>query len=269
MKNNCSFVLKITGMNPPLRGIVQLGNSNASQMTFRLLRFWNWSFTIIAALVLIALGLGVSGCAAANLYSVNMRYDAAQAVIPAYLKAEEKMRDAIITVAEFTDSRQLDDKKIIGRVTERDDTKVLVFPKYVIPTKAVANGIKEYLKKAGYKVADKLVQWDLRKEETMPRGAGKVLIGGNIEELEVTCWRGVFSHSYKTNLKLTIVFADSAKGRILYKSKVESSSSRDDVSFSEEQLGERVSTALGDAIEKVFEEKAVAQKIKEAITEPR
>lgn len=33
MKNNCVFVLKNMGMNPPLRGIVQLINSNASQMT--------------------------------------------------------------------------------------------------------------------------------------------------------------------------------------------------------------------------------------------
>ena len=268
MKNNYSFVLKITGMNPPLRGIVQLGNSNASQMTFRLLRFWNWSFTIIAVLVLIAFGLGISGCATttASLYSVNMRYDAAQAVIPAYLQAEEKTSDAIITIAEFTDTRQVDDKKIMGRVTERDNTKVLVLPKYVIPTKAVASGLKEYLKKAGYKVADKIVQWDLRKEETMPKGNGKVIIGGNIEELEVTCERGVFSNSYKVSLKLTIIFADLAKGRILYKSKVESSSSRDDISFSEEELGEQASNALGDAIEKVFQEKAVAQKIKEALS---
>jgi hypothetical protein len=266
MKNNCSFVLKITGMNPPLRGIVQLGNSNASQMTFRLLRFWNWSFTIITALVLITFGLGISGFAtAASLYSVNMRYDAAQAVIPADLKADEKTRDAIITIAEFTDTRQVDDKRIIGRVTERDGSKVLVFPKYVVPTKAVAFGIKEYLKKAGYKVADKLVQWDPRKEESMPKGKGQVIIGGNIEELEVTCERGVFSHSYKVSLKLTIVFADLAKGKILYTSKVESSLSRDDVSFSEEWLGKQVSTALGDAIEKVFQEKAVAQTIKEAI----
>jgi hypothetical protein len=234
MKNNCSFVLKR-----------------------------------IAVLVLIAFGWGISGCATTttSLYSVNMRYDAAQAVIPAYLQAEEKTRDAIITVAEFTDTRQLDDKKIIGRVIERDGTKPLVFPKYVIPTKAVANGIKEYLKKAGYKVADKIVQWDLRKEETMPKGNGKVIIGGNIEEMELTCERGVFINSYKASLKLTIVFADLAKGKILYKSKVESVSSRDDISFSEEQLGEQASTALGDAIEKVFEEKAVAQKIKEAITQ--
>jgi hypothetical protein len=169
-------------------------------------------------------------------------------------------------MAEFIDTRQVDDKKIIGQVTERDGTKVPVFPKYVVPTKAVANGIKEYLKKAGYKIADKLVQWDL-KEETIPKGAGKVLIGGNIEELEITCERGVFSHAYKVNVKLTIIFADSAKGKILYKSKVESLLSRDDVSFSEEWLGEQASNALGDAIEKVFQEKAVAQKIKEAVTQ--
>ena len=233
MKNNCSFVLKRS-----------------------------------AVLVLIAFGLGISDCATAgSLYSVNMRYDAAQAVIPAYLKADEKTRDAIISVAEFTDARQVDDKKIIGRVRERDDTRVPIFPKDVMPTKAVADGIKEYLKKAGYKVADKIVQWDLRKEETMPKGNGKVIIGGNIEELEVTCWRGVFSNSYKTKVKLTIVFADLAKGKILYKSKVESASSRDDVSFSEEEIGGQLSAALGDAIQKVFQEKAVAQKIKEAITQ--
>jgi hypothetical protein len=66
---------------------------------------------------------------------------------------------------------------------------------------------------------------------------------------------------------LTIIFADLAKGKILYKSKVESASSRDDISFSEEWLGKQVSTALGDAIEKVFQEKAVVQTIKEAINQ--
>ncbi|MFH1878093.1 MAG: hypothetical protein ABH883_04740 [Candidatus Omnitrophota bacterium] len=229
----------------------------------------NYSFVLkrIALPVVITFGLGISGCATAgSLYSINMRYDAAKVVIPADSKADEKTRDAVITIAEFTDTRQVEDKRLIGRVTERDGVKVLVFPKYVVPTKAVANGIKEYLKKAGYKAADKLVQWDL-KEETMPKGKGHVLIGGNIEELEVSCERGVFANSYKISLKLTIVFADSAKVRILYKSKVESSLSRDDVSFSEEWFGDQASSVLGDAIEKVFQEKAVAQKIKEAITQ--
>jgi len=222
---------------------------------------------LIAVLVLMTFSLGMSASAAeTSQYIINMQYSAEKAVIPEYLKAEGKTRGAIITVAEFADIRQVDDKKIVGQVRERDDTQVPVFSKDVIPVKAVANGIKEYLKKAGYKVADKIVQWNL-KEENLPKGKGMVIIGGSIDELEVTCWRGVFSHSYKTNLKLTVVIADLAKGKILHKSKVESSSSRDDVSFSEEELGGQLSTALGDAIKKVFEDEAVAQKIKEAISQ--
>ena len=247
MKKNCWSVLKITGMNAPLL-------------------FRNWSFTIIAVPVLVTFCLSISASAATSLYNINIQYKAGQAVIPAYLKAEGKTRGAIITVAEFTDTRQVDDKTIIGHVRERDDTRVPVFPMDMIPTKAVASGIKEYLKKAGYKVDDKIAKWDL-KEESMLKGKSKVIVGGSIEELEVTCWRGVFSHSYKANLKLTVVIADLAKGKILYKSKVESSSSRDDVSFSEQELGDQLSASLGDAIQKVFEEKAVAQKIKEAMAE--
>ena len=259
MNNNYLFVLKITGMNLLLRWIVQLSNSNA-------LRFRNWSFTIIAVLALISFSTGISAGAAPSRYNINVQYKAEQAVIPEYLKADEKTRGAVITVAEFTDARQVDDKKIVGRVRERDDTRVPIFLKDVLPAGAVAEGIKEYLKKAGYKVADKSVQWDL-KETTMPKGNGKVIIGGSIEEMEEACWTGIFSNSYKTNVKLTIVIGDLTKDKILYKTRVESSSSRDDVSFSEEEIGGQLSAALGDAIEKIFEEKALAQKIKEAITQ--
>jgi hypothetical protein len=214
---------------------------------------------------LVAFGLGVSASAATSQYSINMQYGAEKTVIPAYLNAEGRALNAVIFVAEFIDTRQVADKKEIGKVKERDDSKNPVFAKDVLPTKAVANGIKAYLKKAGYKVADKIVQWDLRKEGTMPKGSGKLIIGGTIEELEITCWRGVFSNDYKSNVKMTIVFADAAKGKILYKSKVESSSSKTAVSFSEAQLGEQLSTALGDAIEKVFKEKDVAQKLEEVL----
>ena len=96
-------------------------------------------------------------------------------------------------------------------------------------------------------------------------GIGKLLIGGTIEEMEVTCWRGVFTHAYKTNVKLTIVFANPANGTILYRGRVESSSSKDDVSFSEGQIGQRLSAALGDALEKIFKDKDMAQKIKEVL----
>jgi len=221
----------------------------------------------VKLMVLMIISLGISGCAATNptLYRVNIRYDAAQTVIPEYLKANENTRSNLIAVAEFTDTRQVDEKEIIGHVRERDDSKVSIFPKDVMPAKAVADGIKEYLHKADYKVADKIVRWDLN-EANIPDGNGKVIIGGSIDKMQITCWTGAFSNSYKTRVNLTIVLADAAKRKIIYKSKVESSSSRDDVSFSEEEIGGQLSAALGDAIKKVFEDENLAQKIKEAMT---
>jgi len=209
--------------------------------------------------------LGFLGCAGPSLYSVNMYYDAEQASIPAYLKAD-KASSAIISVAEFIDTRRMDDRLVIGHVVEKDGMKNLVLPKNVKATKAISKGIKEYLRKAGYKVSDKIVQWDL-KEEAMPKEDFKIIIGGNIDELEISCRRDFPTNTYATNMKLTIVFADMAKGKILYQSKVESSYSKEYVWFSEENLGEQAGIALGDAIEKLFEDKTVAQKLKEAIAQ--
>ncbi len=208
----------------------------------------------------------IMGCAStASLYSVNMYYDADKAAIPVYLKAD-KTSEAIIAIAEFTDKRQMDDQLVIGRVVEKDGMNNLVFPKNVTATKAISKGIKEYLRKAGYKVSDKIVQWDL-KEKTMPKEDFKIIIGGNIDALEISCRRGFPSNTYSADMKLTIVFADVAKGKIIYKSRVESSYSKENVLFSEESLGEQAGIALGDAIEKVFADKALAQKLKEAIAQ--
>jgi ABC-type transport system substrate-binding protein len=208
--------------------------------------------------------LSFSGCAGPGLYSVNMYYDADSATIPAYLKTNVKTSDAVISVAEFTDTRQIDDRLVIGRVIEKNDMDVLVMPKNIKTTKVIANGIKQYLRKAGYKVADKIEQWDL-KEDTIPQRDGKVLIGGNIEELEIYCRRGFPSNSYKASIKLNVVIADVAKGKILYESKVEDSLLQEYFWFSEEHLGDQASIVLGNAIEKLFEDKVLAEKLKEAI----
>jgi ABC-type transport system substrate-binding protein len=208
--------------------------------------------------------IGFLGCAGPTRnYSVNMYYDADKVAIPSYLKAD-KASGAIISVAEFTDTRRMDDRLVIGHVVEKDGMKNLVLPKNVQATKAISRGIKEYLRKAGYKVSDKILQWDL-KEETMPKEDFKLIIGGNIDELEISCRRDFPTNTYATNMKLNIVFADMAKGKILYQSKVESSYTKEYFWFSEENLGEQAGIALGDAIEKLFEDKVVAQKLKEAM----
>ncbi len=219
---------------------------------------------IAAAFALIAFSFAQAGWAAVpGRYNIDLHYDSDKAVIPAQLKAEGKVRSVVIAVAQFSDARQVDDKKAVGWVKELDGSKVKVFPKTNQPTRIIADGIKGYLKKAGYKIADKTASWDL-KEGNLPKGSGKVIIGGAIEEMDITCWTGVFSNDYKINMKLSLTVADAAGGKILYKGNVTVSSSRTDTSFSEGQLGYEAGMALGDAIGKMFEGKTVAEKIKEA-----
>jgi hypothetical protein len=218
----------------------------------------------LAGLALIVCVCCILGCIANSLYSVNLHYDAANTVIPSYLTADQKVQGKTISVAEFTDTRKIEDTLVIGRVVERDGMKTLVLPKYTKATQAVAQGIKEYLSKAGYKVTAKIAKWDLT-EENLPKIDSRILVGGNIEEMEITCRRGFPTNSYKTTIKLNIIFADLANKKIIYKRVVESVNSQEHVSFSEERLGDQASIALGDSIEKVFEEKVVAQKIKEIL----
>ena len=51
----------------------------------------------------LVMALSVSGCATSGIYSISMDYDAENAVIPFYLKPDEKALQSIIGVAEFTD----------------------------------------------------------------------------------------------------------------------------------------------------------------------
>jgi hypothetical protein len=223
------------------------------------------NFLRIAVLGLLFLNLGITGCAS-RLHSVNMNYDAEKANIPAYLKNNNQGRSAEITLAEFVDIRKGDEPMVVGRVVEKDGMKTLVLPRYTKPTQAVSSGIKKYLTKAGYKTSSVAGQWDL-KEETMAKVKSKLIIGGSIEELELICRKGFPTDSYKALLKLNLVLADPAKGKILYRSSVESNTSLEHVSFSEARLEEQINIALADAIEKIFEDRKIAQKLKEALAE--
>jgi broad-specificity NMP kinase len=205
-----------------------------------------------------------SGCAGPNLYSINMYYDAYDTDIPENIKNNIAHDNYVISVAEFTDIRKIDDELVIGRVIKSNGENVLVFPKNTKATKVVSNGVKYYLQKAGYKVAEKMEQWNL-KEENIPQGNSKILVGGSIEELEIYCRKDWLMNAYTSNIKLNVVFVDLAKGKILYNTTVESSYSIEHILFSENILAEQADIVLADAIEKLFEDKSVTQKLKEVI----
>ena len=215
-------------------------------------------------LLLVVMLMGFSGCAATSIYSVNMGYDAERAIIPSYLKPDAKALQSIITVAEFTDLRPIEDTLVIGRVIEKNGSKVLVLPKHSRPSQAAAQGIRQYLRKAGYNVSAVVERWDL-KEATLPLNQGKILVGGAIEDLEINCRRGFPTNAYTTKMKLTIYLADTAGKKILYKATVVATTSLEHVSFSEDRLGDQAGYALGDAIEKIFEKREMAQEIRDTL----
>ncbi len=209
--------------------------------------------------------LGIWGCAAPSIYTINMSYDAEHAATPSYLKPDQKALQSIIAVAEFSDVRKVDDPLVMGRVVEKNGMKVLVLPKHAKPTQAAAQGIRNYLRRVGYNVSGVVNRWDLQ-ESTIPQIANsKILIGGSIDEMEITCRRAFPTNAYTTKMRLTVYVADVVHKKILHKATVEATTSLEHVSFSEDRMGSQAGVALGDAIEKIFEKRELAQKIREVL----
>ncbi len=205
------------------------------------------------------------GCAAPSIYTINMTYDPYYAEAPDYLKPDARALQSIITVAEFTDMRLIDDPLVIGRVLEKDGMKVLVLPKTIRPTAAAAEGVRQYLRKAGYNVSAVADPWNLQ-EATIPQSPnGKIVIGGAIEDIAVDCRRAFPTNTYTTKIRMTLYLADMTERKILHRVTVEATNTLEHVFFSSDRMGNQAGVALGDAIEKIFEKQELAQALREAL----
>lgn len=212
-----------------------------------------------AAVFCLCLLFLASGCAP-KLYSVDMRYQPTKVVAP----APDDGRKYSLTVASFLDRRQLDDQLLLGRVIKADKSSIPILPKYVKAADAVAAALRELLFKAGYSVSPDKPAWDLREETIRPEW-GTILVGGAIEELDVTCLDAIPRKRYTAKARLTFVFADVQNKRIFYRVSSESSSSLDHVLFSEERLESQINGVLSEALEKAGEAQEIGRRIREAL----
>ncbi|HPL62261.1 MAG TPA: hypothetical protein PK587_00720 [Syntrophales bacterium] len=210
-----------------------------------------------AAAVLLAAGLVVLNACAPSLYSIDMRYT------PQGAKPSGERKTAV-TVATFIDGRNLKDPLRIGTVYKTDGQGVPVYPRLMSPTDAVTAAAGKVLGRSGYNVSARKPVWDLN-EHSLSSDWGKIVIGGRIEEMDVVCRDTLPIKKYRAKVRLTLFLADAEKGRILYRAAAESSTSLDHVLFSEDRLESQINTALSDAVEKLFEGKAIDNKIREAL----
>jgi hypothetical protein len=170
-----------------------------------------------------------------------------------------------LTVASFIDQRKMDDPLLIGRVIKSDGTPIPILPRYVKPTDAVAAALRELLSKSGYTVAPDRPAWDLD-EKTLKPEWGKILVGGTIDALDVTCIEMFTMKRYSAKVRVTLIFADVQAKRIFYRVVSESSSSLDHIITSEEKLESQINGVLSDAMEKAIEGPETGRQIQEALT---
>ena len=161
-------------------------------------------------------------------------------------------------------SEKWQDTLLIGRVIKSDGETIPILPQYVKPPDAVASALRELLFKSGYLVSPDRPAWDL-KEATIRPEWGTILIGGTIDDLDVTCLDNLTMKRYSAKARVTLIFADVQKKRIFYRVTSESSSSLDHIIFSEEKLESQINGVLSDAMEKAIEGPETNRQIREAL----
>jgi len=195
-----------------------------------------------------------------SLYSVNVKYEPSTIVIP----VADSGRKMIVTVARFNDVRPGGKDLKIGNVTTALGGLSTVLPKNLKPEEAVSAITKDILVKSKYRVSVALPEWNLQ-EEDINKEWGQIVIGGNIDALEITCQKDVPVIAYHTRAKLSFVFADVQNGKIFYRVTTESTNTLEHIYFSESMLAQQISSTLSEAAEKAFEGSILKEKIREVL----
>ena len=201
----------------------------------------------------------LSGCAP-KIYNVNIRYESTKTV-PSVLTDGRKYS---LTVTSFTDLRKMEDTLLIGRVVKSDGTSILILPRYLRPTDAVAAALRDVLTKSGYTVSPARPAWNLNEATIRPEW-GTLLIGGTIDALDVTCVETLTMSQYSAMARVTLIFADVQNKKILYQITSESSSTLDHVFLSEARLESQINGVLSDAMEKALEGPETARQLREVL----
>ncbi|HEU17812.1 MAG TPA: hypothetical protein ENO00_00300 [Deltaproteobacteria bacterium] len=213
--------------------------------------------TIMKSLVILSIMLLTVSCARVPLYSVDIDY-----VTPLNkIRPADTSTKLSITVATFNDLRNVDDKMVIGKVMEANKLPIPILPKFHTPSVTVTRAVKGYLNKTGYTVSSRTPDWNLT-DDSIEKEWGDIIIGGDIHEFELICVKERPVIRYRARVRLTAVFADVTQRETKFKVNVESSPSLDHVRFTEGKMTEVMNDALAAAVNKLFENEQVNQKIR-------
>ena len=156
-----------------------------------------------------SIALILVSCAPSSYY-INMQYQPSK-VAP---ETSDIKKSAAITIANLNDLRPGGDNLQVGTVVTSEGKMLPVMQKDVKPSKAVSVAIGDYLKKAGYTLTSETPNWNLQ-ENAINKEWGKILIGGNIDKLEIICDNKQWIKKYRADVKISLFFCRCSKGAYL------------------------------------------------------
>lgn len=200
------------------------------------------------------LALTLVSCATGH-YKLDVRYMPQTESTKA---ADSGMQQCIITTAQFNDERNEPDREFIGKRIHGDSSVRKAVPLTLTPSETVGTAIKDAFFKNGYTVFGGTPAWDCTGTSVREEW-GNLVVGGFIEELDVTSRTDFLSAEYKTKVKLRVIFADVKQKSILYTTSIESSSSFSHLFFNQSRMEQEINNTLSSAVEKMFTDNKVKE----------
>ncbi len=183
--------------------------------------------------------LTLASCAASR-YPIDLSYRSTS-TMEAGVKGK-------VTVALFNDRRDVADKRVIGM----KDGETRFVSLIEGPAPQISDAFRAYLESRGYAVVVVNEAWDGTPQSLRPEW-GDMIVGGDIEGLNVTVRSAFPKTEYRCLVKLNVIIADPKTKTILQRERVESSLSYETVYFSRDKAEELINSALADAMEKALD----------------
>ncbi|MCX8110311.1 MAG: YajG family lipoprotein [Syntrophorhabdaceae bacterium] len=190
------------------------------------------------------------------MYNVNLNYEPTKQAT----KPEINLSKVVFTVAEFNDLRNMENKSVVGKVIESKSKETPIISLEKKPSYAFASAFKDALFRSGLTVAGDIPSWD-NKEGSIKKEWGRIIIGGNINELELVVKDGIATKSYEAKVNVRIMVGDVKKSEIFYIPTYESANTITDITFSEEKAQRNLNAVISTVIDRLIADKELWKKI--------
>jgi len=191
---------------------------------------------------------------------VNLNYEPTKQAI----RPDINLNRVIFTITEFNDLRDMENKNIVGRVVDTKEKEIPIVSLDKRPSYAFASAIKDAFFRAGLTVAGDIPKWD-NKEESIKKDWGRIVIGGNINEINLVVKEGIATKTYEAKANVRLMISDTKSSRIFYIPTYESSNTVTDITFSEEKAQRNLNAVISTIIDRMMADKELWNKIAENI----